>query len=95
MIYSSEEVEVDLTFVAILETDGYMHRGGVQSQFLSQLGRDLTRRRTQSVALIGETDPRHMISSHLEVHGDGLGLNTAHRAQDQHGSVKHPEGPLD
>jgi hypothetical protein len=49
----------------------------------------LVRVRTGAIALVDERDARDIVPPHLSVHGQGLRLNAANRAEHEHSAVQH------
>ena len=67
---------------------------GIQVQLFAQLPGDPVGIGAGSVTFVDEGDAGNLVAGHLPVDGDGLGLHPAHRAEHQHGAVKHPQGPF-
>ena len=64
----------------------------IQVQFVAQLLGDAEWIGAGSVAFVDEGDAGNLVAGHLPVDGNGLRLNTAHRAEDQHRPVKNTQG---
>ena len=86
--------QVDHALQVAFQADGHLDHDRVQVQLVAQLLGDALRVGTGAVALVDEGDPRHLVPGHLPVDSDGLRLDPADRAEDEHRAVEHPQGPL-
>jgi hypothetical protein len=73
-----------------LKPDGHLQGNRMVSQFFFELINDPKGIGSASVTFVNKGDAGHFISFHLLVNSNGLGLNTAHGAQNQYGAVKDP-----
>ena len=67
----------------------------VRPSLLSSCCDHVGRVRPGAVHLVDEGDAGHVVPLHLAVDRDRLRLHASHRAEDQHGAVKHAERALD
>ena len=86
--------QVDHALQVAFQADGHLDHNRVQVQLVTQLLGDALRIGAGPIAFIDKGDPGDLVSGHLPVDGDGLRLDPADRAEDEHRAVEDAQGPL-
>ena len=68
-------------------SEGGKEGGKGLPQVLSQVGHDLPGVRARAVQFIDKGDPRHVVTLHLSVDCDALGLDARYAAQDEDSAI--------
>jgi len=87
--------DIDDTLEAVLSTDRDLHGSGVEVEHTTHVVDRLPGVSTHTIELVDESKTRDVITLHLTIDSDGLGLHTSDTAEDENSTIQDTKSTLD